>query len=109
MGGGKGKSWFVRWYLERNREDTQFLSVGKRDDLAHVVKEQTRVFLVDVPRGQMEYLRQEVLEQLKNRMVFSPKYNSTTKYLFQCPHVVVMCNEEPELVLTEDRYNFKHI
>ena len=107
--GGKGKSWFVRWYLERNREDTQFLSVAKRDDMAHVVKEQSRVFLVDVPRGQMEFLRQEVLEQLKNRMVFSPKYNSTTKYLFQCPHVIVMCNEDPEIVLTEDRYNFKRI
>lgn len=107
--GGKGKSWFVKFWLDRHRDDAQFLSIGKRDDLTHVVKEKTKVFLVDVPRGQMEYLRQEVLEQLKNQIVFSPKYFSMTKYLYTKPHVVVFSNEDPEEVLTTDRYNITHL
>lgn len=103
--GGKGKSFFVKYFLKKHRDRAQFLSIGKRDDLAHVVKENTRVFLVDVPRGQMEYLRQEVLEQLKNGIVFSPKYDSRTKYLYHTPHVVVFANEHPEYSMTEDRYD----
>lgn len=107
--GGKGKSFFVKYYLKKHRDRAQFLSIGKRDDIAHVVKENTRVFLVDVPRGQMEYLRQEVLEQLKNGIVFSPKYDSRTKYLYGTPHVVVFSNEEPEYTMTEDRYDIENI
>lgn len=102
--GGKGKSWLVRYLVDR--DDVQFLSIGKRDDLAHVVQIQTRVFLVDVPRGQMEYLQYSVLEMLKNSLVFSPKYQSTMKRLLHCPHVVVFCNEEPDYEkMTEDRYD----
>ena len=108
--GGKGKSWFVRYLISKFPSDVQFLSVGKRDDIAHVVKEQTRIFLFDVPRGQMEYLQYGVLEQLKNRLVFSPKYNSMTKRLHAVPHVVVFSNEEPDYEkLTEDRFNIKQI
>lgn len=108
--GGKGKSWFVRWYLSQFPGQTQFLSIGKRDDIAHVVKIQTTVFLVDVPRGQMEFLQYGVLEQLKNRLVFSPKYNSETKTLLATPHVVVFSNEDPDMEkMTEDRYDIYHI
>lgn len=104
--GGKGKSWFVRYYLTKHKADTQFMSIGKRDDIAHVVKEQTRVFLFDIPRGNMELLQYSTLEQMKNRLVFSPKYNSITKTLMQTPHVVVFCNEDPDYEkMTMDRYN----
>lgn len=49
--GGKGKSFFVRYWLRNNPDTSQFLSIGKRDDLAHTVKETTEVFLVDVQIG----------------------------------------------------------
>lgn len=107
--GGKGKSFFVNEWMDKHRDTAQFLSVGRRDDIAHVVKETSTVFLVDVPRGQMEYLRQEVLEQLKNKIVFSPKYNSRTKYLHKVPHVIVFCNEDPEETMSADRYQITHI
>ena len=104
--GGAGKSWFCSYWLGKHGEDTQLLSVGKRDDLAHAIDSSKRFFFFDVPRGGMEYFQYSILEQLKNRVVFSPKYESTTKLLVHRPHVVVFCNEDPDRTkLTPDRYD----
>lgn len=104
--GGIGKSWFVRWYLT-NTDDSQFLSVGKRDDIAHAVDETKRVFLFDLPRDTMQFLQYSVLEALKNRLLMSTKYNSTVKILPRTPHVVVFSNESPdETKMTEDRFEY---
>lgn len=106
--GGKGKSWLVKYLVDRG--NVQFLSIGKRDDLAHAIQIQTEIFLIDVPRGQMEYLQYSVLEMLKNSLVFSPKYQSSMKRLLKTPHVVVFSNEEPNYEsMTEDRYNIIQI
>lgn len=103
--GGKGKTFFYRWFYSNNSEKTQLLSVGKRDDIAHAVDPSKSVFLFNVPRGGMEYLQYTVLEQLKDRVVFSPKYNSSTKLLLNKCHVVVFCNEAPDQSkMSEDRF-----
>jgi len=103
--GGPGKRCLVT-YLLSSRADAQLFSIGKRDDLAHAVQIQTKVFLVDVPRGQMKFLQYSVLEMLKNCLVFSPKYQSQLKRLCQTPHVIVFSNEEPDYeALTADRYD----
>jgi hypothetical protein len=94
--GGSGKSWFVRWWLSTNGELTQVLSIGKRDDLAYAIDESKKFFLFDIPRSQSEFFQYSVVEKLKDRMVFSPKYGSRTKMLQHCPHVVVFMNEEPD-------------
>ena len=53
----------------------------------------------------MEFLQYTILEQLKDRMVYSPKYNSMMKYMQFVPHVVVFCNEQPNMTaMSEDRY-----
>lgn len=102
--GGHGKTWFVRKYLTENH-DGQMFGIGKRDDLAYAVDETKRVFFVNVPRGNMQYLQYGFLESLKDRLVFSPKYASGTKQLHHTPHVVVMCNEKPDRTkLTADRF-----
>jgi len=104
--GGAGKSWFASYWLGKHGDETQLLSSGKRDDLAHAVDESKRFFFFDVPRGGMEYFQYAILEQLKNRVVFSPKYESTTKLLVHRPHVVVFSNEPPdETKLTPDRFD----
>lgn len=103
--GGCGKSWFVKWWLSKHGELTQLLSIGKRDDLAYAIDESKRWFLFDVPRSQSEFLQYSVLEQLKDRLVFSPKYCSRTKTLQATPHVVVFMNESPNMTkLSADRY-----
>jgi len=108
--GGAGKTWFQRYMLTSHSEKTQVLSVAKRDDIAHAIQEDKCIFLFNVPRGGMEFMQYTILEQLKDRMVFSPKYNSRTKILRSKVHVVVFCNEEPDYnKMTSDRYDVKRL
>lgn len=103
--GGKGKSWFCAHMFDKRPDDVQLLRIGKRDDLAHAIDPQKTIFLIDVPRTQMEFLQYSILESLKDRIVFSPKYHSATKVLVGRPHVVVFCNEDPDLTkMSVDRY-----
>lgn len=103
--GGCGKSWFVKYWLGEQPELTQLLSVGKRDDLAFAIDESKKFYFFDLPRSQSQFLQYSVLEQLKDGMVFSPKYTSRTKVLPQTPHVVVFMNEQPDRnALSQDRY-----
>lgn len=107
--GGSGKSWFCGYVFSRIA-CVQLLGPGKRDDLAHAVDIRTRVFLINVPRGQIEYLNYGMLEMLKDRMVFSPKYESQMKILEHTPHVIVFTNEDPdETKMTNDRYNIQYL
>lgn len=103
--GGKGKSWFVRKFVSEHPDITQFLSIGKRDDLAYCIDETKTVFLFDIPRGGMEHFQYSVLEKLKDGLVFSPKYNSRVKVIDHKVHVVVFCNEQPNMdAMSMDRY-----
>lgn len=108
--GGKGKSFFCRWMLSKYPDRVQVLSGGKRDDLAHAIDTTKRIFLFNLPRGGIEYLQYTILEQLKDRIVFSPKYSSSTKVLKYVVHVVVFCNEEVDMTkMTIDRYNINKL
>lgn len=103
--GNSGKSWLARYWFSEYPDMVQMISIGKRDDLAHAIDPTKSLFLFDVPRGGMQFLQYTILEQLKNRVVFSPKYNSCTKILEKTPHVVVFCNEDPDRTkMTRDRY-----
>lgn len=105
--GNKGKSWFVRWMVSKYPDTVQVLGPARRDDLAHIVDIEKSIFLLNVPRGSMEHLNYGFLESLKDRMVLSPKYESTMKMLKHLPHVVVFSNEQPdETKMTEDRYEY---
>lgn len=108
--GGKGKSWFCRYVISKMPRHAQMLSIGKRDDLAHAVNCSCKVFLFNIPRGQMEYLQYAVLEQMKDQTIFSPKYNSQTKILTHAPFIAVFSNEDPDLdKMTADRYDIKQL
>lgn len=107
--GNSGKSWLTRYWIS-NRDDIQRLSVGKRDDLAYAIDVSKKVFVFDIPRGQMEFLQYSILEQLKDQMIFSPKYESSAKVIRHKVHVVVFCNEEPDRTkMTSDRYKILNI
>jgi len=111
--GGCGKSWFVRKFLSENPHDAQMLSIGKRDDLAYAIDESKKFFFFLIPRGQLPYLQFSVLESIKDRLVYSPKYASVTKVLRNNVHVVVFTNEEIDdetrAKLTSDRWNIIRI
>jgi len=106
--GGKGKTWFQQWLLTKHPGTVQILGVGKRDDMCFAIDPDKLIFLVNVPRGGMEFLQYTVLEQLKDRMVFSTKYKSVMKVLPKNPHVVVFSNEDPDMEkMSVDRYDVR--
>lgn len=107
--GGVGKTWFVRKWLSEH-DDAQMFSTGKVDDIAHALDASSRVIFFNVPREGMQYLQYRVLESIKDRLVFSPKYASRLKRMIHNPHVVVFCNEHPDMSkLTDDRYDVRII
>lgn len=108
--GGKGKTWLQQYLYSRFPESVQLLQEGKRDDIAHALLTTRRIFLFNVARGGMQYFPYRLAEQLKDRMVFSPKYNSRMKLWRENVHVVVFANEEPDYEkMSEDRYDIYQI
>lgn len=104
--GGQGKSFFIRWMYTNYFGKVQMLGIGKRDDIAFVIDKSKSIFLINVPRGAMEFLQYTILEQLKDRTVYSPKYQGEMKILNSNCHVVVFCNEGPDRTkMSRDRYN----
>nr|AKV62260.1 putative spliced replication initiation protein [Didemnum sp. Sea Squirt associated virus] len=102
--GNSGKTWFCQYMITQHPDSVQYLRIAKRDDLTFAIDETRTIFLFDVPRGQMEFLQYNVLEQIKDRLIFSPKYSSTLKILTSNVHCVVFSNEEPDVSqLSSDR------
>lgn len=103
--GGKGKSWVQDYCFSEWPDRVLLMSVGKIADLASTVETDKDIFLFNVGRDCMQYLQYPILEALKDRKVFSPKYQSRMKILDKRPHVIVFCNEQPDMSkLTADRY-----
>jgi len=103
--GSVGKTWFIKYMLTKHADRVQVLGLAKRDDMAHMVDASKDIFLINVPRGSMDYLQYSILESLKDRIVSSPKYESRVKILRRTPHVVVFSNEDPDRSkLSTDRY-----
>uniref|UniRef100_UPI0040475B4F hypothetical protein n=1 Tax=Shewanella sp. TaxID=50422 RepID=UPI0040475B4F len=107
--GNKGKSWFCMYCLN-NLIGCQLIDPGKKADMAYELKQDTRILLVDCARSRTEVLDYHFLEKVKDGVVFSPKYESTTKFLANPVHVVVFMNCEPDdQKLSEDRYRYLHL
>lgn len=104
--GGVGKSWLMRRLITLYPDDVQVLGLGKRDDLSYAVDPHRSIFIFDIPRGGMDFICYDILEKLKDRVLFSPKYESVTKTLSKTPHVIVLSNEYPDKnKMTNDRYD----
>lgn len=108
--GNEGKSWFARYFKGMHGDTTQIICPGRKVDMAYVVKETTKVFFVDCPRSkQGDFIQYDFLEELKNGLIFSSKYESKCKEL-PTPHIVVLMNEQPERgKLSDDRYCVKNL
>lgn len=89
--GNKGKSTFVRQYINDETKDAIVLS-GKTADMAYLYNKE-RVVFFDITRTQVELLDHlmSFAEQLKNGFLLSTKYMPEKK-VFQPPHVVFFAN-----------------
>lgn len=101
--GNCGKTYLGRFLLG-NYEKVQVLRAGRVADMALIYRVTTKILVVDVPRQKVDTLQYNFLEQVKDGMLLSSKYESQMK-IFNPPHVIVMMNEDPDMTaLSEDRY-----
>jgi len=67
------------------------------------------IIIVDCPRDKIDYMNYGALEQVKNGLVFSGKYESNMM-VFASPHVVVFANSKPDVFkFSADRWVIKKI
>lgn len=86
--GNTGKSFMAR-YLASNH-GAQVFSSGKSADIAYAM-DSSRIIVWDLHRAIEEHVNYGVMEDVKNGVIFSSKYESCTK-VFPIPHVVVFSN-----------------
>lgn len=101
--GNQGKSWFAKKYME-SHSDSYLLRPGKHADMAHALPDVLRVLFIDATRKQVEYMPYTLLEELKDGLVMSTKYETCVKR-YPDLHVVVLMNQHPDMeALSTDRY-----
>jgi hypothetical protein len=108
--GNKGKSWLCRYLVTKFPRKVQLMSSGKVTDMAYAVDTRKSIFLFNIQRAQMEFFQYSILEMLKDRVVFSSKYQSVTKLFGHLNHVIVFCNEMPDMSkMSVDRYIIRNL
>jgi len=108
--GNKGKSWLCRYLVTKEPRKVQLMCPGKLTDMAYAVDTRKSKFLFNVQRSQMEHLQYAILEMLKDRVVFSSKYQSCTKLFGHTNHVIVFCNEMPDMnKMSIDRFIIRYL
>lgn len=95
--GGTGKSALVR-HLEIQKKIIG-LTGGKSSDIAFMLTqykpEQIKAVIIDLPRCSGGLLSFDIIEQIKNGKVFSPKYESKC-LMFNSPHLIILSNAPPD-------------
>lgn len=109
LNGNIGKS-FVCTYLAAKH--TCVIASGKRADVFNQIRvlvcEQElipRCVIVDIPREQLDYFQMSTLEVIKNRVLYSGKFDGGQVFL-RPVHVIVFANKPPvEEKASKDRWN----
>lgn len=112
--GGIGKTEFCK-YLVVNHKDCVYVN-GKNTDMKFAIvkfvekhKRGPKILLCDFPRDYRNFVSYVGIEELKNGIFFSGKYESCM-CLYNTPHILCFANFPPEkFKLSKDRWNIKNI
>ena len=102
--GNQGKTWLTQ-YITLTKEGQCFDSTNKKD-VAYALNPEKNIFVFDMTRANEPNMSLQILESIKNGIVFSGKYESGTKIVAGAK-VVVMANsfaEKHEDQLSSDRF-----
>lgn len=112
--GNVGKSYLCKYlYLKYDA----IIASGKKDNIFNQIKiwmdahEDTspNIILVDIPRTNLEYINYSALEEIKNGLIYSGKYEGGV-CAFECPKVIVFANDTPDTnKMSEDRWKIHYI
>lgn len=106
--GGMGKT-STAAYIEHNYENI-CIANGKGTDIKssviqHLSENDLDVLIMTVPRSAEGYVSYGVIEEIKDGLIYSGKYEGGFANI-EHPHVIVMANFPPEThKLSEDRWN----
>lgn len=104
--GGSGKSTFAKYLLAKG--DCAYFTNCKSADIAHAYKGE-RTVIFDFTRSVEGRINYEIIESIKNGVVFSGKYNSGLK-VHATPHIICFSNFNPELnKLSQDRWDLRNL
>lgn len=107
--GNRGKSALVRYLCIHH--DAMLIS-GKGADVKYMIaqcKEPPDIILYDIPRTARGYINYTALEEIKNGVFCSSKYESKM-VIMNSPHVFCFANFVPELdAMSEDRWKIIEI
>ena len=107
--GNQGKTWLTQ-YITLTKDGQCFDSTNKKD-VAYVLNPEKKIFFFDMTRATEPKMSLQILESIKNGIVFSGKYESGTKIVAGAK-VVVMANTFTELCkaqLSCDRFMILHL
>lgn len=107
--GNVGKSFLAKYLFITNRV---LLGGGKSADILYILskyieeeKDCPEVLIIDIPRSSYDYVNYALIENIKNGLVNSPKYESKT-LLLDDMHIICFANEPPKMdELSKDRWN----
>lgn len=89
--GGIGKTRLARWLVDH--KGAFYTNGGRSIDITHSYNHQP-IVIFDFVRESQDFVSYSTIEQLKNGILSSNKYNSCMKR-FKSPHVVVFANYKP--------------
>lgn len=104
--GNSGKTNFAKMLITTN--ECAYFSNAKCADIARAYNGE-RIALFDFTRTTEERINYSAIEQIKNGLIFSSKYDSTCK-INNSPHVICIANFHPnEKALSADRWDIRYI
>lgn len=113
--GNNGKSYLCRYIYNKYK---CIIASGKMTDIFNQCKnfldennnEDPEIILVDTPRSNIEYISYTALEKLKDKLLYSGKYEGGIVQFLNDVHVIVFANEKPALgKMSYDRFNIINI
>lgn len=107
--GGIGKTTLCKYLVVKHNA---LMLTGKSNDMYHMIAkypEKRKLFVIDIPRSSSDYINYGAIEQIKNGLIFSGKYEGN-QLVFNCPHVIVFANEPPNIhQMSIDRWNITRL
>lgn len=101
--GNSGKTWFADHH-KLTYGNSHYMRMASEADMACMMDYEAKTIFFDVPRAKTEHFYYPILEMIKDGKVPNRKYQSRMEH-FSPPHVVVLCNFEPDLTkLSADRW-----
>ncbi len=85
---------------------------GKATDIKYAIasmKLKPEIIIIDIPRSYQKFISYSTIEEIKNGMFFSGKYEGQM-VIFNTPHIFCFANSEPDYeMMSEDRWRISNI